>query len=61
MRGRLSTITVQIWIHFLIFAWQGSIRVIRPESEQIARLYFQTEHAQYVIDGKDLCVESGLC
>lgn len=28
----------------------GAIRVIRPESEQIARLYFQTEHAQYVID-----------
>ncbi|KAJ9608987.1 hypothetical protein H2200_006758 [Cladophialophora chaetospira] len=34
----------------IIYYPNGSIRVIRPESEQIARLYFQTEHAQYVID-----------
>jgi hypothetical protein len=30
---------------------QGAIRVIRPEYEGIARLYFQTEHARYKIDG----------
>jgi hypothetical protein len=30
---------------------QGAIRVIRPEHEGIARLYFQTEHARYKIDG----------
>ncbi len=39
---------------------QGSIRVIRPESESIARLYFQTEHAQYVIDGRLPCQTSDI-
>ncbi|KIY01488.1 uncharacterized protein Z520_03040 [Fonsecaea multimorphosa CBS 102226] len=34
----------------IIYYPNGSIRVIRPGSEHIARLYFQTEHAQYVID-----------
>ncbi|EXJ70280.1 uncharacterized protein A1O5_06348 [Cladophialophora psammophila CBS 110553] len=34
----------------IIYYPNGSIRVIRPSSENIARLYFQTEHAQYVID-----------
>ncbi|OAP57566.1 hypothetical protein AYL99_08304 [Fonsecaea erecta] len=34
----------------IIYYPNGSIRVIRPSTENIARLYFLTEHAQYVID-----------
>ncbi|KAK7887569.1 hypothetical protein LTR67_009470 [Exophiala xenobiotica] len=34
----------------IIYYPNGAIRVIRPESEGIARLYFQTEHARYKID-----------
>ncbi|KIX06398.1 uncharacterized protein Z518_04374 [Rhinocladiella mackenziei CBS 650.93] len=41
----------------IIYYPNGSIRIIRPESEQIARLYFQTEHAQYIIDGAATCGE----
>lgn len=36
----------------LIYYPNGAIRVIRAESEGIARLYFQTEHAEYIIDGE---------
>jgi len=36
----------------LIYYPNGSIRVIRAESEKVARLYFQTEHAEYIIDGE---------
>ncbi|KIW15691.1 hypothetical protein PV08_05741 [Exophiala spinifera] len=34
----------------LIYYPNGAIRVIRPAYEEIARLYFQTEHARYKID-----------
>ncbi|KEF58334.1 uncharacterized protein A1O9_06260 [Exophiala aquamarina CBS 119918] len=34
----------------LIYYPNGAIRVIRAESEKVARLYFQTEHAEYIID-----------
>ncbi|KIV80985.1 hypothetical protein PV11_08440 [Exophiala sideris] len=35
----------------VIYYPNGAMRVVRVEHEEIARLYFQTEHAQYKIEG----------
>jgi len=34
------------------------MRVVRVEHEEIARLYFQTEHAQYKIEGGRIVIQT---